>query len=1680
MTSNRFGYLCEKSLHLHRMNDCDDLNLYYRKFLNKLSKICLKIFLPLLLLIYLLTLFLCRLLLYNTTKLTFDIRTIVYLICIFLTFFLLFLIRIHTKWKTLWFCTRSFLIFLLIIPLVLTYQTEQYHILFSTISITLIYSLLTFTLIQSIIICLSISILHISLLLNQTNEIHWTSIEFISLIFYHIIINLSGLYTYIRSIRYIRQHFHEYETSLYEKNKFSVDCKKLNTIIGHCQQAQRSTGRISKLSNGFNINNQLNSVNRKFGTVINCNLSLNEQTRQHTCDELASLFDVLYCQIEQLILKQQPQAKYIFDNEIITIILFNDNDNEQTNIDNSCRLAIELFRFIQHVNNVTQWCLTSIIGIDYNELHILSPEYIEGLAYDCSRWLREECLIINRIHVSSRIYDALKENKFYEFHSYSWLTNNTLLENTSTYFLFSINMYEPHDNELSSVNNSSMIDQLTRIQAQYHVEKHLGTITLTRSLRKRSLIELTTKHLNWFNLSFKEQYDQNLTKDFQSIHRANRPDLFIYLFILLILIGSLCQAFVLQNIKLYYFISFPSIIIGLVFLIILFLYTIHNDQSQNNKNNRIFYVYFNTLICLTFSTLFLVATQYHSIQNFKYLLNSNDIINNTTIINESSSQLNSTLNNTIISESTTPSFDRQYHDYLILSPIYSLYLCSIYRQCSWMIKTLFIISCLIVQLFLFEYIWITTNLYFPSIHRLHHYTTFTLIILHGLLLIISSYVHEWLEKIDFIWLKQINNERLTIVKQRDELIKQTSLFFPLRVIDYYLRTDSDIVLAQHYHTKYDRMALLYVHFYPLNIEHEYMLVEYLNDMEYLLKTNEKYIDIVIHRKSTIKEIIFSIDTNTDDSVKSIQQLVELLFQLEERLKQISSSTINLSACLHIGCVHEILIHLENYPKIDLWSEHISLLQLLISKTQINHCLTTSAVYHLLNDLYLFRTAGLIVSTQINNTNIYYLLGRLIGDNVFQGRNTLPLTIGHTNIGTVQKSSSTDDSHHSQSSQYHDKLNCQKEENHIQMSTTTTTTTTSSSVVLNEQQSLLKHSSSTSARKHVRISNHISTTDNPSYRHTLLQALNGTTNNNNHIQQQINPIKKISNRLVTKKDSSPSVLKDYVPRMILLSDNSCWSSREAMTPSETSGSKCLILTQQMLNGSTDDNSRCKSTPPPPLSKIASTNRHLSNERKSFTEEDFRQLLQEKSIKDMHNPARSLSTTNEETASSFSGWDDVPPSPLLSIKSNHGHIQLQEPTKSTLPPSVPPPNIDCYYPRRPCDLSFTVNMTTTEDDTSSRTDTKSTVIHSPASTVATITTPQPSTPVNAVKSAVVPFHLSASPSQPPVNIMKPAVMSSPLPAPTSSLPPPQLQQQQQQQQVLRYRPVPFNLARKLVADTSESALSDISIDHQQEPWTQNIAYQSRHPQRMRLSSSYNNLHDLAQMHDSLKYLPKQSPLPTIMHNDLLQRWLEDQLNLFRHQVKQTPPLSKRKTNRLSNNIIIKNDSTDDESDTVSENTFTALTNQSHPQSKPFLANKRSYNHVRYKPLRKNSANTSHLIRHESLKHRNRPLLYEHTSHLNKAFYNYQANHIKKLPRRTDSSSMPRSDLSDISSSRPDNLSESVISNLESEYDNIYTQPINSNTTTTMSNSQILSDDDDDETTLATTIAAATAASPHRCYF
>ncbi|CAM4945364.1 unnamed protein product [Rotaria socialis] len=1463
MTTNRIKYLWKKNFHIHHMNDCDDLNFYYKKFLNKLSKLCLKVFLPLLSLIYLFTLFLCRLFLSTQT---YDIRTICLLVLIFLSFILLILIRLHKKGKKLWALTRLLIIVLLVVPLVISYQTEQFHILLSSISIILIYALLTFTLLQSLLISISISILHISLLLNdRVNQIQWKSLEFLSIIIYHIIINIFGLYSYIRSIKHIRQHFYAYKKNLLEKNKYNVDCKKLHTIIGHCQQ----TPTIS------NIN-----FRSKFGTVINCSISLNEQTRTHTCDELASLIDVLYCQIEQLIITSQPTAHFIFDNETIVITLLNETNNEQFNIDNSCRLAVELFRFIQHVNNITQWNLRLNIGIDYNQINILSSQYIEGLAYDYSRWLREECLIHNRIHVSSRIYEILKENQFYKF---------SLITNHSTYLLSNENIYEIYNNAAVSINMSDMIDQLTRIQVDYYVKKHLDTKTLIYSLRKLSLFDLTSKFLHWFSLNFKEQY---LTNDFQIIHRTNRPNSFIYIFILLILIGSLLQSFVIDYSNMYYLILFPIAIIGLVLCIIIFYCSIHmNDRDKDKK----FYVYLNILICITLTILVFVAIQYHSIQNFKCLFISTQSNNETvtTMLNNLSIDF---INSTV----PQPLFSRQFHEYLVLSPIYPLYFCTLFRQCSWLIKTLFIIICSILQLYMLEYIWLTTNTYFSSINALHHYTAFTLIIFHNFLLIILSYIHEWLEKIDFIWFKQIDNERLIIIRQRNQLIKQTSFILPLRVINYYLDTNSNLSLSQHYHYKYDQMGLLYVRFDLINNKDEYSLISFINNIEYTLKNNDKYANMVMHKKSTPKEIIFSMDLK--NSLKSIQELAEFLFQINEHQK---SFEINLTACLHVGSINEILIHFEKFLKVDIWSEHISFIQLLMSKVQNNHCLVTSSVYNLLNDLYLFRIAGSIINTSMNienNTSIYFLLGRLIGDNIFQGRNALPLTINQSNNDTIPKSSSVDGS---QVFQYPYKHSSHNDKN-PSTTTTTTTTTTSSSGILNDQKCLLKQSS----QKHNRTSH--ANSSQSSYRHTLLHSLDPTTTS----LKPMNPIKKLS-------------------KLIHSNENACWPSKEVTTDAN----KYLVLTQNLFNKSADDNNRCKSSPP-------LLNRPVSSEQNISIEDQFNQLLQEQSSKDIINLSHSLSTTNEETTSSFSGWDD----PSCSLLPANNEIQQE-----VIKPASSPPIIDCYYPSHPSDLSFIVNMTITD----------------PIAPTATVTSQQP----------------------------------------------------QQQQEILKLRTKKFNLAHKLIAETSES---EISIQH--EPWTQNIVYQSRHHQRTGLSASYNNLS---------KFHSKDSESSSICQLNFLQNWLEDQLSQFRVRTK-----TSRKPNRFS---AIENDSTDDDSDKIQDNTYPILKTKS---------TKQSCNYTRYKQIRKNEQ----LIRHESLKHRNKPLSFEN-------------NNAKKLSKRADSSSLPHSDLSDVSSSRPDNLSKGILSSFESDYDNMGTEELNSNPTTTtiMNNSEMVTEDDDsdDQTTLATAI-------------
>ena len=234
MPTNYFKHLWNTSINLHRIHQCEDLNFYYRKFLDKLSEQYFKILLPILFLVYLCPLFLCRVLFFKSVV---DIRTSLLFLLTCLSLILCLLTRLRIKSERAWVSIRFLLILLLVSPLCLTSHTEQYHLLLSAISILLTYSLLTFTLIQSCLISLSISLLHLALLIFQRETIEWNSTEICATISYHLIIQIFGLYFYVTIVEHIRQHFHAYKTTLFEKNKANVDCKKLRTIVGYCRRS---------------------------------------------------------------------------------------------------------------------------------------------------------------------------------------------------------------------------------------------------------------------------------------------------------------------------------------------------------------------------------------------------------------------------------------------------------------------------------------------------------------------------------------------------------------------------------------------------------------------------------------------------------------------------------------------------------------------------------------------------------------------------------------------------------------------------------------------------------------------------------------------------------------------------------------------------------------------------------------------------------------------------------------------------------------------------------------------------------------------------------------------------------------------------------------------------------------------------------------------------------------------------------------------------------------------------------------------------------------------------------------------------------------------------------------------------------------------------------------------------
>lgn len=213
--------LRDKINEFHRIDDSDDLNFYFEKFLKKLRQIFLRVVLLFLFIVHFCPLFLCRLFVSKSID---DLRTSFAFLCSTLALIFCLFARFYPR------TTRFAIVLLLFTPIFLSFSTEQNHFVFSIISILLIYSFFIFDFLLSIGISILISVVF---LFGQTNKF---SFDFISIIFSHFLLHLFGIFFYRTTIKRIRKNFYDYEKILDKKNRATVDSKKLQTIIGFCQE----------------------------------------------------------------------------------------------------------------------------------------------------------------------------------------------------------------------------------------------------------------------------------------------------------------------------------------------------------------------------------------------------------------------------------------------------------------------------------------------------------------------------------------------------------------------------------------------------------------------------------------------------------------------------------------------------------------------------------------------------------------------------------------------------------------------------------------------------------------------------------------------------------------------------------------------------------------------------------------------------------------------------------------------------------------------------------------------------------------------------------------------------------------------------------------------------------------------------------------------------------------------------------------------------------------------------------------------------------------------------------------------------------------------------------------------------------------------------------------------------
>lgn len=296
-------------------------------------------------------------------------------------------------------------------------------------------------------------------------------------------------------------------------------------------------------------------------------------------------------------------------------------------------------------------------------------------------------------------------------------------------------------------------------------------------------------------------------------------------------------------------------------------------------------------------------------------------------------------------------------------------------------------------------------------NQIESYKMILELFLLSLFMCFIAYLYEMLFRIEFFKIDEENEANICIANNNKQLNKQLRSYLPKRAINFYLSNQD--ASQYHYFSSNPQVAILNV-----IIKHESKNVQ--NKMSSLLNGNQdlEYCKDYLSIMNSINQIL---QKDRFDSIglkkcigthfiatcgfkednyslaSSLTILIEFLFSIQEKINDFNDKmnfNCSISASINIGHVTEALVHVEK-PQIDNWGNGILLAKLIGDQAEPNHCVVTEDVYNILKDRYLYRPAGsFIVDDSITclptpHIQIYYLLGRIIGDNIFKGKQSLP-------------------------------------------------------------------------------------------------------------------------------------------------------------------------------------------------------------------------------------------------------------------------------------------------------------------------------------------------------------------------------------------------------------------------------------------------------------------------------------------------------------------------------------------------------------------------------------------------------------------------------------------------------------------------------------------------------------------